>query len=106
MSEENGQANAGRSRRGAVDYSDILGEDRRKRFNVVNRLRMRLIELGVSGDSVRDADILDEVRQTIREVRREFVLVSADEGVTINRSLGRLRLNERMSNEENQSMGS
>lgn len=102
MSRENEHANVGRSRRGAVDYSAVLGEDLRKNFNIVNRLRMRLIELDVNSDSVRDADILDEVQQTVRDILRAFVLVSAEEGVRINRSLGRLRLYERMSDEENE----
>ncbi|QDS72241.1 hypothetical protein FKW77_005729 [Venturia effusa] len=78
MDDENEQSKDIRPRRGAVDYSAILGEDRRKRFNMVNRLRMRLIELDVRGDSIRDADILDEVRQVIREILREFVLEQLD----------------------------
>lgn len=78
MSEETEQANAGRPRRGAVDYSALLDEKRRNQFDMVNRLRMRLIEIDTSGNLVGDPELLEEVRQAIKEILQEFVLVSVD----------------------------
>lgn len=67
-----------------MNYSTILDEKRRKQFEMVNRLRTRLIEIDTSGDLE-------------REILREFVVVGLDDGVGVNRSLGRLRLDGRMS---------
>jgi hypothetical protein len=72
-----------------------VGDKARKRINLANNLRLRLIELDVNGDTARDADILDGVRKAIREILEELVTVSSDDGVRINRSLSRLAIAER-----------
>lgn len=83
-------------RRGAVDYSvfDIV-DKARKRINLANNLRLRLIELDGNGDAARDANSLNGVRKAIREILEEFIAVGLDDGVRINRSLSRLAITER-----------
>lgn len=92
MPQQTDQAKPVQPRRGATDYSTILNETRRKQFNIANRLRTRLIEIDVNGDSVREEDLLKEVCQAVRDVLAEFVEVGGEDGVRMNRSLGRLRL--------------